>query len=112
MTNGSIWFYVEYYRGTITPVTVIKETAQQVVLWDTRWGRGQERRAFKVGSSDTYHPTFAEAKAALVARYANKVKNAEEALTRAQGDLQKAEVLIETPAPVPEPIPPSGSLRL
>lgn len=91
---NTTWYKIKMWANKITPVEVINETSKQVVYIDTRYEQ-QERRAFKVSEGEGFYPTFAEAKAALVAYQAKQVESAEARLGHARAKLATAEMVRE-----------------
>lgn len=92
------WYRIDfgYGKDSISPVVVLKESAQQLVIVDKRYdGSHQERRTYKISASESYHPTFDEAKSALVTRRAGNITHLEEQLAEARNKLAVAESFTE-----------------
>ncbi len=83
------WYRAEFWTGRITPVSCLKESATQVVVMLPFYG-DREHRRFKVSSSESFHPTFEEAKAALIGHYQAQVYAVACQLSQANDRLIKA----------------------
>jgi hypothetical protein len=88
------WYRTDRYSAKITPVEVVKETAQQVVYVWMDWGTSRESRAYKEGE---FFPTFQEAKDWLIQRYEREVQYKLDAYSRAKQQFKVACELQEIP---------------
>lgn len=70
---GAIWWKVERYSDSITRVVVVKESEQMITI---QLANGRRDRAYKVSQYGRYFASFDEAKAALVERLENAIKQA------------------------------------
>lgn len=83
------WFKFSGYTYAVSPVAVVRSTAKMVVLIGAGLGR-REYAVHKESTDGSYHPTFAGAKAAMVARADREVEFAKDRLAQAIGRQEKA----------------------
>jgi hypothetical protein len=84
----STWYRLHSYQLKIEPVEIVRETKEQVVIFDHFYGK--ERRHFKGGE---YFSTFEDAKAEAIKRASDQVARLQNSLHHAKTELGMAESL-------------------
>lgn len=82
-----IKYKTEAWNSKIEPVTVVKETAKQLVVEYDCYGKTHQRRAAKESAYDNYFDTWEEAHEHLIDRAAKRVESLRSQLQTANGNL-------------------------